>query len=57
MKKYIQIESFNAVSFSPIFTLMCFLPGPEKEGVRVDGLDGLRFLIIPQISYAGKGEI
>ena len=50
MKKYIQIGSFNAVSFSPIFTLMCFLPGPEKDGVRMDGLDGLRFLISPQIS-------
>ena len=50
MKKYIKIESFNVVSFSPIFTLMCFLPGPEKDGVQVDGLDGLRFLISPQIS-------
>ena len=50
MKKYIQIERFNAVSFSPIFMLKCFLSGPEKEGVRVDGLDGLRFFISPQIS-------
>ena len=50
MKKYIQIESFNAVSFSPIFKLNCSLSGPEKEGGRVDGLDGLRFVIVPQFS-------
>ena len=50
MKKYIQIESFNTVSFSPIFKLNCSLSGPEKEGGRVDGLDGLRFVIVPQLS-------
>ena len=48
MKKYIQIEFQHSIFFSNLHAYIS--SGPEKEGVQVDGLDGLMFLISPQIS-------
>ena len=49
MKKYIQIANFQ-LSFFFSNLRVYISSGPEKEGVQVDGLDGLRFMISPQIS-------
>ena len=57
MKEYVQIESFNTISFSPIFKHNCSLAGPEKEGGRVDGLDGLRLVIVPQFGSCSHSAV